>query len=159
MPTFRKPAMRDWYSLETSIVEGLVEKFHSQNGFCIWPRVSVVCCDFPNGYASVSRDSPSPTSLPKYLVVIPVWSLYRLPSYANAYQYLCHEFTHLIVGIDKHHNSEFYSVYKVICPPELWHLDSHYKPRNTRAAGISNKSEVNILNSKLDSGTLSADDL
>lgn len=66
--------------------------------------------------------------------------------------YLAHELAHLAVH-DAHgekarwlepHGPEFMDEFKKICPPELWHFETGYKPRNSRKAGISASPERNL---------------
>lgn len=50
--------------------------------------------------------------------------------------YLAHEVAHAVAGAKAKHGPEFMAKFKTICPPEFWHFELDYKPRNAASAGI-----------------------
>lgn len=64
--------------------------------------------------------------------------------------YISHEMSHAfsyISGYQDNHGPHFMQWLKEICPPEYWHFETSYKPRNAKAAGISSNS---LMNSPID---------
>lgn len=49
--------------------------------------------------------------------------------------YLAHELAHIMAPGDNH-GPKFMAALKQICPPELQHFETYYKPRAAKAAGI-----------------------
>ena len=69
---------------------------------------------------------------------IPLWAYRRGTDYFL--YYVSHEMAHAI-GTHKDHGPAFMKDFKRICPPNLWHYETAYKPRNAAAAGISKKQD------------------
>lgn len=70
-------------------------------------------------------------------ITIPQWAYKKGGEYRT--YYIAHEMAHAYDKARSGHGMEFMVCFKRICPPELWHHELDYKPRNATAAGITNK--------------------
>lgn len=74
------------------------------------------------------------------IIVIPMWAIKKDIGYKT--YYIAHELAHGFAGVHNQHNQVFMEWFKKICPPELWHHEIDYKPRNAAAAGIRKPGDV-----------------
>jgi hypothetical protein len=78
-------------------------------------------------------------------IVVPSWLFKSKRSFNKRLtHYMAHELAHARCffrhGDDQDaHGPKFFAEFKTVCPPELWHLELSYKPRNARAAGIKER--------------------
>jgi hypothetical protein len=91
-----------------------------------------------------------PGSDPRF-VTVPLWAWKpgddgcyiheRDPDYGI--YYLAHEIAHHLAPAKKGdvHGPAFMAAFKAVCPKELWHHETGYKPRNAAAAGIAKESK------------------
>jgi hypothetical protein len=89
-------------------------------------------------------------------VTVPVWAYNHTASKTNddpayAMYYVAHELAHAWVhadggGDDSVHGARFYEWFKKLCPPQLWHYETEYKPRDAKRAGISTDPKTNEAN-------------
>jgi hypothetical protein len=76
-------------------------------------------------------------------ITVPLWAYNALgenkqhqndPEYVI--YYACHEIAHALAPLDAH-GPKFMKAFMEICPNHLHHYELNYKPRNAKAAGIS----------------------
>lgn len=101
--------------------------------------VLVYVVDQPHGWIRWNTD---PTR-----IGIPLWiwdsdsrkSVYgkRVSLMGSLFYYIAHELAHFYADPGANHGPEFMREFKRLCPEELWWLETTYKPRNAKAAGIS----------------------
>jgi len=125
----------------------IAETLCEMSGNTIPPDVKIYAVNQRRGYWTPSR---------RY-ITIPTWVFKesegkdgrkKKPGY-DIY-YIAHELAHMVVTeIEKAyrakgmrvyyspHGPEFMREFKKICPKEYWHYELNYKPRNAKAAGIS----------------------
>lgn len=72
------------------------------------------------------------------IITVPAFAAERSLEYKI--YYLCHEMAHAFDMCKHQHGPEFMEWFKTVCPPNLWHHEIDYKPRNAKAAGISKDS-------------------
>jgi len=70
------------------------------------------------------------------VITIPAW-IFRKKTLDYKIYYICHEMAHAYDMCKHNHGHEFMEWFKKICPTEYQHHELGYKPRNARAAGIS----------------------
>ena len=75
----------------------------------------------------------------KGTIVIPTWLLRHKESEAYIQEYIIHELSHVkdveIRGYSNH-GPEFWEIFCKVCPPEWWHFEERYKPREFKRAGM-----------------------
>lgn len=121
------------YSLQSE-VDSAVEMLLADSGLTLQTRGapwSIVVTNTRRGFCRKHVKS----------ITIPLWA-YKSGADMFLY-YVAHELAHVFTRSDKH-GPEFMENFKRICPPELWHFELGYKPRNAKAAGISNQQSVSI---------------
>lgn len=73
------------------------------------------------------------------VITIPDWLLRREDSDSYIQEYIIHELCH-IKDYEQRGNSdhgpEFWKIFCAICPPEWWHYEESYKPREFKRAGM-----------------------
>lgn len=69
----------------------------------------------------------------RHCLTVPLWA-YRAGIGYFLY-YLAHELAHFF-SPEAGHGPSFMIWFKKLCPPQYWHHELKYKPRNAKAAGI-----------------------
>ena len=110
------------------------------------PGVTIYVTDSNNGRYRASIKT----------VTVPVWAYNHATKKTNddseyAIYYVAHELAHAWVhadgkGDDSTHGARFYKWFKKLCPPQLWHYETEYKPRDAKRAGISTDPATNVNN-------------
>jgi len=68
-------------------------------------------------------------------LTVPKWAYNRGHDYFL--YYVSHELAHIFCDVPgNYHGPKFMSIFKQICPKNLWHFEIEYKPRAAAAAGI-----------------------
>jgi hypothetical protein len=68
------------------------------------------------------------------LIVIPAWCFNVDAGHGKPAYYIAHELAHAMLSRDHGHDPAFYGYFKRLCPPQYWHFESNYKPREFKAA-------------------------
>lgn len=76
------------------------------------------------------------------IITIPAWAARRTHDRYNVY-YIAHELAH--TDTFDIHGPKFMARFMDLCPPDLWKYEIEYKPRNAKAAGISEDTASNYV--------------
>ncbi len=101
----------------------------------VWPHVKKA---MSRGWTFYIVSQRRGRCYPKHKVItIPLWVFGREDKEYAVY-YIAHELAHMGWGDNEaSHGIEFMQRFKLICPEHLQHYELLYKPRNAKAAGIT----------------------
>lgn len=103
----------------------------------IFAGYKLYCCDTKRGWCYYNTKH----------ITIPLWAVYARRGGYLTY-YIAHELSHAIASnkfgddyglsyVYKPHGPEFMEIFMKVCPKSYQHYEIDYKPRNAKAAGIT----------------------
>lgn len=114
--------------------------------------LTVMQFELPDGYVVFVTDTGRGRCSYKHkTITVPQWAVNNIKGHYEEFHkgderyaeyYLAHECAHAITfeaTSERNHRGTFMSNFMRLCPPELWHHETNYKPGLARAAGIGTK--------------------